>query len=71
MPEAMIAPSPPKPANEAIVAVATTMSTPARSPPMITGAASGSSTFVRICHSVMPEARAASTVTRSTDSMPA
>ena len=37
---------------------------------MISGRASGISTWVRICHSVIPLARAASMVCRSTDSRP-
>ncbi len=51
--------------------VATTCSTAARTPPKINGSDSGISTWVRICHSVMPLARAASMVCRSTDSRPA
>ena len=51
------------------MAVATTCTVAPRKPPISSGIPSGSSTRVRICHSVMPWARAASTVAGSADSI--
>jgi len=70
MPLVMMRPRPPRPAYDAMVTVAMTWSTADRKPPTIKGSPSGISTWVRICHSVMPLARAESMVPRSTDSRP-
>ena len=49
-------PRPPPPAKTASVAIATVLTVAIRRPAMISGVASGSSTFQRIWRSVMPHA---------------
>src|SRR4051794_6570367 len=66
----MMSPSPPPPAIAAIVAVAITKTAAIRIPAKISGAASGSSTPVRIWRPVIPMPRADSTTLRSTWSTP-
>src|SRR5579875_2643478 len=62
----MISPRPPPPATPAIVAVAITKTAAIRSPARTRGSPSGSSTRARICRSLIPIPRAASTACRST-----
>ena len=61
----MYRPSPPLPTYAASIAVETTCTVAPRNPPISSGMPSGISTRARICASVMPCARAASTVAGS------
>ena len=60
-PATMGTPNPPAPIKAARVAVPMVKMADVRMPAMIVGAASGSRTDRRICHSVMPSARPVST----------